>query len=39
MMDVQSDAIVRADEKIADQIKAQQVYRNSDKYKRLKRGD
>lgn len=24
------------DEKIADQIKAQQVYRNSDKYKRMK---
>ena len=39
VMDVQSDAIVRANEKIADQIKAQQVYRNSDKYKRLKRGD
>ena len=36
VMDVQSDAIVRADEKISDQIKAQQVYRNSDKYKRLK---
>jgi hypothetical protein len=39
VMDVQSDAIVRADEKIADTIKAQQVYRNSDKYKRLKRGE
>ena len=38
VMDVQSDAIVRADEKIADQIKAQQVYRNSDKYKRRKGG-
>jgi hypothetical protein len=37
--DVQSNAIVRADEKIADQIKAQQVYRNSDKYKRMKGGE
>lgn len=39
VMDVQSDAIVRANEKIADQIKAQQVYRNSDKYKRMKGGE
>lgn len=37
--DVQSNAIVRADEKISDQIKAQQVYRNSDKYKRMKGGE
>lgn len=37
--DVQSDAITQADQKVSDQIKARQVYRNSDKYKRLKRGD
>lgn len=39
VMDVQSDAILRADEKVSDQIKALQVYRSSNKYKHTNGGD